>query len=396
MAYETKWDAVSGLMSIPKESTQLLVLGVHLDTEGYPNVRYRIQDLKTADWIEITEINVPMWGKGAKNKYSKTGFVWGLFRGIYAHLLVLIKYLLHGRATKVYIPYPSVFIGFFLGILPRFIRPDQIVLDAFISLHDTVVNDRKLLSPGNWLSVLLKRIEKAAYSFADHVIVDTPQNVAYLCSEFTLPENKVIDVPLSTNEEYFRLQPYFPDDEVCQILFIGTFVPLHGITTILAAAQRLKECRNIQFTIIGDGQTAAEVAGMVDGGAANLRWERNWKTPSELADLIHGSDICLGVFGGSEKAQRVCPFKLYNYAACGRAVISGDTEWARHARKDLSYAPFEVVPVNDSEALANQIMHLASSPEHRQQLAENSRMFYEEFLCNEVALSRLELLFHGS
>lgn len=392
MAYEIKWDDVSGLMPIPKEKTQLLVLGVHLDSEGYPNVRYRIQDFRKAEWLEITEINVPMWRKNTRFKHSKGGFLRGLFRAAYTHLSVIIKFLLHRRVPRVYIPYPSVFIGFFLGILPRSVRPNLVVLDAFISLHDTVVNDRKLLSPGNWLSILLQRIEKKAYSFADLIIVDTPQNASYLCNEFTLPESKVVDVPLSTDEENFQLHPYLPNARVCRVLFIGTFVPLHGIATILEAAQRLKENRDIQFMIIGDGQTAASVEEMLDDQSVNLIWDRSWKTPAELANLIHESDICLGIFGTSEKAQRVCPLKLYAYAACGRAIISGDTEWSRYAREGLSYEAFETVPVNDGKALAERINHLASSPEYREQLAENSRRFYEEQLCNEIALSKFEVL----
>jgi glycosyltransferase involved in cell wall biosynthesis len=393
MAYEIKWDDVSGLMPIPKEKTQLLVLGVHLDSEGYPNVRYRIQDFRKAEWLEITEINVPMWRKNTRFKHSKGGFLRGLFRAAYTHLSVIIKFLLHRRVPRVYIPYPSVFIGFFLSILPRSVRPNLVVLDAFISLHDTVVNDRKLLSPGNWLSILLQRIEKKAYSFADLIIVDTPQNASYFCNEFTLPESKVVDVSLSTNEEHFVFEPYLPDDGACQVLFIGTFVPLHGITTILAAAQILKECRNIQFKIIGDGQMAESVAKILDDEAINLIWEREWKTPSELADLIHKSDICLGIFGESDKAQRVCPLKMYAYASCGRAIISGDTEWAEHIRKDLTYEPFVTVPVNDAGALAERIKQLASSQQYRQQLAENSRRLYEENFNNEVALSKFEIIF---
>ncbi|GMQ83464.1 MAG: glycosyltransferase [Gammaproteobacteria bacterium] len=383
-------------MSRACDKTELLVLGVHLDSEGYPNVRYRIQGFRQSARLAITEINVPMWRESVRERAGKRRFVPGLFRAVYAHLSVGIKYLLLGRATQVYVPYPSVFVGLILGLLPRAVRPDRIVLDAFISLYDTVVNDRKLLSSGNWLSILLKRMEKAAYSSADLVIVDTPQNAAYLCREFGLPENKVVDVPLSSDEQNYQLQPYLPNDEVCRVLFIGTFVPLHGVSTILTAAQRLEKYRNIQFKIIGDGQTAAVATEMLHDGMSNVVWERDWKTPSELARLISEADICLGIFGTGGKAQRVCPLKFYAYAACGRPIITGDTEWTQHAGKDLSYEPFETVPVCDGAALADRIKQLAGSLEHRRQLAENSRRFYAEQLCNEIALSRLEVLLRGS
>lgn len=379
-------------MTEPRDKTELLVLGVHLDSEGYPNVRYRIRDFRKMPWLETTEINVPMWKAAARSRHSKHRFIPGLFRAVYAHAAVIVKYLLHGRSALVYVPYPSVFIGLVLGLLPRAIRPDRIVLDAFISLHDTAVNDRKLLSPGSRVAIILKRMEKKAYELADLVIVDTPQNASFLCREFSLPEAKVVNVPLSTDEQNFQRQPYLPNDNVCRVLFIGTFVPLHGVSAILAAANRLSDCRNILFRIIGTGQTATEIEGVVNKGTANLEWIHAWQTSAALADMIREADICLGIFGSGGKAQRVCPFKLYTYAACGKAIITGDTEWIRHIEKDLSYKPFETVPVNDGAALADRIRKLADSSGHRRQLAENSRRFYEEQLCNKIALSRLEVL----
>ncbi len=380
----------------PVTKKKLLVLGVHLNSEGYPNVRYRIQDFRKTPWLEITEINIPMWKKTISSKHSKLRFIFSLFRASYAHLSVTVKYLLHGRADLVYIPYPSVFMGFILGVLPRTIRPKRVALDTFISLYDTVVNDRKLLSPQNTLASLLKHIEKKAYSYADLVIVDTPQNVSHVCREFNLSEKKVIDIPLSTNEKNFQLQPYQPNKKVCRVLFVGTFIPLHGISTILAAAINLKDKPNILFKIVGTGQTAEVIKQVVQEDTANLEWVHTWQTPETLAEMINEADICLGIFGSGEKTQRVCPLKLYTYAACGRAIITGKTEWTRHAEKNLGYTPFETVPVNDGTALANKIKQLADSLEYRRKLAENSRKFYQDHLCNKIALSRLEiLLFDG-
>lgn len=379
-------------MPEPGKKTTLLVLGVHLNSEGYPNVRYRIRDLGEANWLKTTEINVPMWRPDTQSKHRRRRFIPGIFRAGYAHLLVTAKYLLHGRATLVYVPYPSVFMGLVLGLLPRSVRPGRIVLDAFISIYDTVVNDRKLLSSGNWISILLKYMERKAYSFADLVIVDTPQNVTYVCRELGLPEAKVVHVPLSTNEQDFQLQPYLPNNNVCRVLFIGTFIPLHGVSAILAAATSLKNHPNILFQIVGTGQTSTAIAEIVKKGEANLEWIHVWQTPAALAGMIYEADICLGIFGSGRKTQRVCPLKLYSYAACGRAIITGDTEWTRDVEKDISYKPFETVPVNDGDALANRIRRLADSLEYRQQLAENSRRFYEEQLCNKTALSRLEAL----
>jgi len=383
-------------MSKSTVKAKLLVLGVHLDSEGYPNVRYRIRDLEKSRWCELTEINVPMWREGIQLKHSKTRLVSGLFRAIFAHLSVAIKYVTRERgAALVYIPYPSVFIGLALSLLPRVTRPNIVVLDAFISLYDTIVNDRKLLPPSSWVSVMLKRLEKLAFTFADIVIVDTPQNVSYFCKEFGLPKSKVVDIPLSTNEQDFRFQPYQTKDDVCRVLFVGTFIPLHGVDAIFKAVTLLRDCEHIQFRVVGTGQTSQTVGDKIEKDEPNLEWVLEWQTSNNLASMIGEADICLGIFGAGEKAQRVCPLKIYNYAACGRPIITGETAWSRYATKDLAYKPFETAPVNDGVALANRIKQLANSREDRQRLAENSRRFYEEQLSNEIAFSRLESLLRG-
>ena len=279
------------MMEKVENQIEIHVVGTYLDSDGYPNVRYRLKDFRNTNWLKVTENNVSMWSKGVTDKHRKINLVRNIFRGVFSHTVVMVKYVFHGRSDLVYVPYTSVFVGYFISLLPRFIRPRKIVLDAFISLYDTVVNDREILSPESWISVLLKKIEKAAYMNADLILVDTPQNVSYLCSEFNLPEGKVIEVPLSTDEGNFKPLPYVKNDEIFRILFVGTFVPLHGVSTILSAAHALESMQNVEFKIIGNGQTAASVMAKLPVEGGNIVWERDWKTPEELASLISEADI---------------------------------------------------------------------------------------------------------
>ena len=103
---------------------------------------------------------------------------------------------------------------------------------------------------------------------------------------------------------------------------------------------------------------------------------------TELASSIASADICLGIFGGGDKAQRVCPYKIYSYASVGRAVVTGSTEWLRAATADFGQVPFSGVSPMDSDALAVELVSLAADPCKRTAMAQRSRLFYEEFLQN--------------
>jgi glycosyltransferase involved in cell wall biosynthesis len=275
-------------------------------------------------------------------------------------------------------------------MLPRRHHAKHIVADIFISIYDTVVNDRRLLRPNNPLARFLRLVEKRACTFADINIVDTEENAAWLYRELGLPDGKARPVTLSTDELHFRPSPYAPNEGVVRVLFVGTLVSLHGIDVIAEAATLLSKHSNIVFRLIGDGQEACHLEKAIrDSGAKNIAWVRAWESSEQIAQEIERADICLGIFGKTAKAQRVCPLKVYAYSAIGRPIITGQTEWLRRAVSALEHAPFAAVPVGNASALANKIIELANNPTLRLQLADDSRRFYETNLANQIANSQL-------
>lgn len=375
---------------MPSAVRKLLILGVHLSTEAYPNTLYRLKALKQSERFKVTEINFPM----SKNNFGKIG---GLFRKIstairslVSHFVVVARYVFSEKADIVYVPYPAVFVVFMLSCLPGRLRPRRVIMDTFISLYDTIVTDRHLLDPEGVFARILYRVEKRAYRFAAKVIVDTPQSASFLCKLFDLDPKKVLPIPLATDEDSFHADGYLPVPGICKVLFVGTLVPLHGIETILGAAAILSDRKDIVFRIIGDGQDATKIEQWQRGNDIPLVWTREWQSSAHVAEEIRQSDICLGIFGSGEKTQRVCPFKIYAYAAVGRSIITGDTTWSRAMSGLDANRFFETVPVGDSAALAEKIMLLSNDPELRKTLAGYSRKFYERQLSNELGNRQLE------
>jgi len=265
-------------------------------------------------------------------------------------------------------------------------------MDGFISLYDTVVNDRKLWSPNTLMSRLLYKLERHAFIKADIVLVDTPQNAIFYSKLFNIPAAHFFSLPLATNEVDYTPTPYSPSGERCRVLFIGTLVPLHGIRTIIEAARRLASREDIEFQIIGDGADAPLIQAHA-GDLVNVTWQRRWFSAEELAREIKASDICLGVFGDTDKTQRVCPYKIYSYSSIGRAIITGNTGWLQSTAgspHSPHSPPFLGVPVNNPSALADAIAFLADAPQERIRLAESARNFYATHLSNAASMQLLE------
>ncbi len=377
-------------MDYAKSKNTLLVLGVHLKSEGYPNTLYRLRDLEASGLFQMVEINVPLWNEGTQNRHGFARLTRNAWHAAFAHMAVMARYLTSARRPeRVYVPYPSVFVLFLLSWLPAKFRPQRVVADVFISLYDTIVLDRRLLRQNGIAAGILRWVEKRAYAYADRMVVDTRQNAQFICTLFGLPEAKAVATPLSIDEVHFKYAPYHPKPGVCRVLFVGTLVPLHGIETILEAIRLLSGRPDIHFNLIGDGQEAPLVEAWLHAHPMQLAWERNWQSSSRVAEAIGEADICLGIFGGGDKTQRVCPFKIYAYAATGRAIITGATDWLKEATGRLPYEPFAGVPIGAAAELAAKIAKLADDPALRAKLATSGHQFYQTHLGNRRALDGL-------
>lgn len=323
--------------------------------------------------------------------------LWAVTRLIYAHVHVLLAYFWRGRADKLYIPYPSVVVLYCFSMLPKSWRPAHIIADCFISLYDTVVTDRVLISPGSWAAGALKSLETRAYRTADVIVVDTDQNANYFTETFGITASRILVLPLSIDESVFEPAAYHPSDDSCTVLFIGTFVPLQGVEVIAQAAVILSTHNDIRFRIIGSGQAATAVKRVFAGGRPeNVDWATQWMDSNRLAEEIRNADICLGIFGTGSKAQRVWPLKNYLYMAIGRPIITGDTVLARYMLQRTGSAPFLTVPNGDPAALASAIVSLAKSDDRRKEYAINASRFYGDYLSSRITLSQIILLLSGN
>lgn len=232
------------------------------------------------------------------------------------------------------------------------LRGIPVVWDTFLSLHDTVVDDRALVGPRSPVAHLLYAWEWLALRAADVLLVDTHAHGRFFTERFHLGQRRVARVlvgvepraffPRSASERERRPGPY-------RVLFYGQFIPLHGLETIARAA-RLCGDEDIRWEVIGDGQETARFRALLAAeGPMGMDWTP-WVPYAELIQRIHAVDLCLGIFGTSDKAARVIPNKVFQILAAGRALVTADTPAVREL---LEPGPgIILVPPGDPVALA--------------------------------------------
>ncbi len=368
-----------GSATKPKgEAKAILIAGVFPITDGYPNIKNRIEYLKNCDKYVVTEIfcSQPEW----KNKPASSNII----RFVFSYLkftLLIIKNIKLVNNSVIYIPYPSIISCL---IVRLFSVKGVILIDAFISIYDTLFIDRKLT--GKRISKPVYLLEKLSFISADLILVDTEFNSKYYANIFNIDINKFYYSPLFTPEikssrpTFRNLRRNRKIENKFTVLFIGNMIPLHGIETISKSLKYLIKIKNLNIKIIGDGQESYRLENNFLINNKSIDWNREWQSYKSLQQFIESSDLCLGIFSKNQKAQRVCPYKIYLYSFYGKAILTAKTKWSNSVKP----SPFYLIPSGNPRALANAIIMARKSCLNISDLERKSKYFYENNLSNKI------------
>jgi glycosyltransferase involved in cell wall biosynthesis len=344
--------------------------------EDYPRNGSIIRGLE-ANGVEVLICQRDLWKTHAEKMA-------GVRRGVLYQAWTYFRVYLGLAAQYWKMPaHDVIFVGYIghLDMLPARLlarlKRRRVVFDAFYSLYETVVEDRGLFQRGSVKARLLRLVDRWSCLLADLVLLDTRVHVDYFCREFGLERERFFSIPPGTDERIFYPRPDRGEDGVLDIISYSSYIPLHGIEVQIEAAHMLRGQRDVRFTFVGQGQTCGEMQERARRlGLDNVRFIVGWLPLAELAELIAGADVCLGIFGRTEKAALVIPYKVYMALAMQKPVITGDTAAARELLDDGVNAL--LCPMGDAEALAGRILQLRDDPGLRKSIAEQGRRIFVE------------------
>ena len=252
-----------------------------------------------------------------------------------------------------------------------------IFFDAFLSRFDSNVHDRKVYKSFSIKGIMDWFLDFYSCLLSDKVILDTNQHIDYFSKKFFVSKNKMIRIPVSTDTKIFYPQESKKQTDKFIVYFQGMFIPLQGIKYIIEAAEVLKDNKDIIFNIVGSGQQYKEIEKTIKSKNLTNVFLLGKKKLFELPEYIAQADICLGIFGDTEKTKRVIPNKVYEYVAMKKAIITADTPAIREFfvnERDMLLCKH-----SDGHDIARSIIMLKDNPKLVLSLAENS---YNNFIDN--------------
>lgn len=348
---------------------------------NYVRNQVMIAGLRTQD-VEVYECHATLW-HSVEDRVKQAGGGWRSPRfwkrvvGAYWRL-----FRMHNRMPEydvLLVGYPGQF-DVYLGRLLSWLRRKPMALDILMSLH-LIAEERGLTKKSPLGGKLIFWLEKMGLKLPDLLIADTAEYEQYYCEKYNLSPERFCRVPLGVDDRIFYPRPNIqPPADCFRVLYYGTFIPLHGIETIIRAAAELRHLTHIHFDFYGEGQEQPKAEQLVrELGLDNVHFH-GWIEKEALPDEIARSHLCLGVFGNTKQARCTIQNKIWEGMIMQRPVISGDSETVR---AELTHEKhLYLVERENPEALAEGILALEANSQLRQVIAEAA---YQRVQQNTIA-----------
>lgn len=352
---------------------KILYFGIYSKGVEYPRNNNIIRGLRF-NGVDVLEAHFKL-ASSFRQRFQLTQSIFAFmsfcFKLALSYFVLVWKYIKTPAIDVVIVGHPGYFHIHLARFLARASRSKpRVIYDVFIPLYDAVVIDRKLIKAGKIISKMLHKFEALCCQCADICIIDTREHCAYLIAEFQLSSDRVFPIyvgPTITNK---YASPISQTTNQFRVVYVGTYIPLHGVDFILECAKELQAEKDISFHLIGSGQMQAEMKIRVNQwGLKNITF-RDWVSTDQLGDVIRSYDLSLGVFGVTPKTFRVIPSKVYDICAAGVPFITADTPAIREVftHKKNAY----LVPPGNPNALAEAILDLKNDPELRLRISQSS------------------------
>lgn len=272
----------------------------------------------------------------------------------------------------------------FWAFLPG-IRTKPIVFDALMSPYASLSEEHKLGWLGRLLAPLVFYLERSILRRAELVITDTPAHIAYYQQTFGLPSAKLCALPVSAPDVERIASTSSSLDPSFNVLFFGSFLPLHGVDTIIEAASLLKSL-DIRFDFVGG--SAQQVHSACEAAGVTNYTHRSWVPFDELISRdIPAAHLCLGgPFGNTRQARRVITTKTAQCLAARRPTIIGRIE------HDIGFIDKQnclLVEQADPGVLAEAIRWAFEHQDCLSDMGKNGRKLYDEELSTHAVAERL-------
>ena len=177
-----------------------------------------------------------------------------------------------------------------------------------------------------------------------------------------------------------------------KILYWGKFHPQHGVESIIRAAKLVEKYdKSISFKLIGKGYSWEESINLSKILEISNITFAGYLQAKSLREEIKNSDLILGFFGSSKRADRSIGNKVFEGLSYGKPVI---TEKSRAVRRLFTHKKeLYLVKPNNEKEIAEGIIKLYKDSDLREKIAScGYKRLKRDFSKKKIAEKTINLI----
>lgn len=241
---------------------------------------------------------------------------------------------------------------------------------------------------------LVRKVVRSIYRRCDRLLVSSRGFVESIKHTGGYP-NEILYFPNWVEPEYLKdaglSTPCLPAlPQGFRIIFAGNIGVAQDFSTILAAAEMLKDHVDIHWIIIGEGRQSAWVREQVTKRGLERQFHLLGRYPAEvMSHFFVQADALLMTLRREPIFALTVPGKLQSYMASGKPIIAGmDGEGAKIVNEAVAGL---TCPAENPAELAAQVFKLYQmTPEERLNFGDNGRDYCEKNFNRSMLLDSLE------
>jgi glycosyltransferase involved in cell wall biosynthesis len=265
-----------------------------------------------------------------------------------------------------------------------------LIFDHMMSPYDSLTNERSAIRLGGPIARFIYFYEKWILLSSDLVLTDTDVHKRYFQELFCIIPSKIAAVPVGTDENLFHPPDSLPprvDNVPFEVLYYGSFLPLHGMDIILKAASRLRD-RNFHFTLIGGKRLdLSNFHRLIEQLDLNNVTHLDWVEFEDLPQRIAHAHLGLGgPFGNTGQSHRVITGKTFQFLAMAKPVVVGEID------QDCGFVDKVnclLIPQGDEIALAEAVSWAFHQKVELEKIGQQGYELYQSLYSNRQLSKKL-------
>jgi len=235
-------------------------------------------------------------------------------------------------------------------------------------------------------------VEWFFYARSTHIIVNSPAYRDYLIEKRVSPE-KITIIPNGVDPAMFSPESDGADlrrewklEDRFIVTYAGALGQANDISTILRAADQLRDLPEVHFVLVGEGKERQNLQQQAEQlQLENVTFAGSYPK-NQMQEVLAASNACVATLRNIPMFRTVYPNKIFDYMAAGRPTLLAIDGVIREVIESAEGGVF--IPPGDDAALADAVRSLQQNPEKTKAMGQAARKYVAEHFDRKTHADR--------